>query len=258
MLVLEAKGLTKVYGSRGKVATRALDNFELAVEKGEFVGIMGPSGSGKTTLLNLLATIDQPTSGHVAIEGNDMTRLQGEKLAMFRRRRLGFVFQDFNLLDSLTLGENIALPLVLDRKPLNVIKDRLGTIAGRLGIGEILTKYPYEVSGGQQQRAAAARAIIHEPAIVLADEPTGNLDSRSAKDLMETLTLMNRLAGVTITMVTHDPFAASYCQRILFIRDGQLYSEIHRGESRQAFFQQILDTLSLIGGGADEPVADRR
>lgn len=171
MMVLQAKGLTKVYGSRGKVATRALDNFSLAVEKGEFVGIMGPSGSGKTTLLNLLATIDQPTSGQIAVEGMETSGMKGEQLALFRRRRLGFVFQDFNLLDSLTLGENIALPLVLDRKPLATIQDRLQTIAS--GIAEILQKYPYEVSGGQQQRAAAARAIIHEPAIVLADEPTG-------------------------------------------------------------------------------------
>jgi len=258
MLVLEANGLTKVYGSRGKVATRALDNFSLDVAKGEFVGIMGPSGSGKTTLLNLLATIDQPTAGSIRIEGMDVNQLKGEQMALFRRRKLGFVFQDFNLLDSLTVGENIALPLVLDRMALPAIKDRLQTIAKRLGIADILQKYPYEISGGQQQRAAAARAIIHEPAIVLADEPTGNLDSKSARDLMETLTLINNLAGATITMVTHDPFAASYCQRILFIRDGQLYTEIHRGESRQAFFQQILDVLSLIGGGADEPLADRR
>lgn len=258
MHVLEAQSLTKIYGSRGKMATRALDDFSLAVAKGEFVGIMGPSGSGKTTLLNLLATIDQPTSGTVAIDGQQTARLKGEELALFRRRRLGFIFQDFNLLDSLTVGENIALPLVLDRKPLPVIKERLRLIAGRLGIDSILEKYPYEVSGGQQQRAAAARAIIHEPAIVLADEPTGNLDSRAARDLMETMALMGTLSRATITMVTHDPFAASYCERILFIRDGRLYNEIHRGESRQVFFQQILDVLSLIGGGPDESLADRR
>ncbi|HEY8346779.1 MAG TPA: ABC transporter ATP-binding protein [Symbiobacteriaceae bacterium] len=258
MIVLQARGLTKVYGSRGRVATRALDNFSLEVAKGEFVGIMGPSGSGKTTLLNLLATIDRPTAGTVCVEGVATAELKGEQLALFRRRRLGFIFQDFNLLDSLTVGENIVLPLVLDRVPLRTIKERLHTVARQLGIDDILDKYPYEISGGQQQRAAAARAIIHEPAIVLADEPTGNLDSRSARDLMETLTLLNQLAGVTITMVTHDPFAASYCQRILFIRDGRLYNEIRRGESRQVFFQQILDVLALIGGGADEPRADRR
>lgn len=252
MLVLQAKGLTKVYGGRSKATTRALDNFGLEVEKGEFVGIMGPSGSGKTTLLNLLATIDKPTAGSIAVEGVDISALKGERLAMFRRRKLGFIFQDYNLLDSLTIGENIALPLVLDKKPLAVIREKLDAITKQLGIDGITEKYPYEVSGGQQQRAAAARAIIHEPAIILADEPTGNLDSRSARDLMESLTLLNKLASVTITMVTHDPFAASYCQRILFIRDGQLYTEICRGESRQAFFQQILDVLAMLGGGHDE------
>lgn len=239
------------------MSTRALDNFSLSVKKGEFVGIMGPSGSGKTTLLNLLATIDQPTSGTVMIDGVDTAILRGEKLALFRRERLGFVFQDFNLLDSLTIGENISLPLVLSRKPLRFIKEQLSLVARRLGITELLNKYPYEVSGGQQQRAAAARAIIHEPAVLLADEPTGNLDSKSARELMETLTLLNHTAGVTITLVTHDPFAASYCQRILFIRDGQLYNEIHRGDSRQVFFQQILDVLSLIGGGDHEPATSR-
>ncbi|MBY6276189.1 ABC transporter ATP-binding protein [Symbiobacterium thermophilum] len=257
MIVLEAKNLTKVYGGRGKVATRALNNLSLQVQKGEFLGIMGPSGSGKTTLLNLLATIDRPTSGTVAIEGTDVSQLRGEQLALFRRRRLGFVFQDYNLLDSLTLEENIALPLVLDRVPVRIIKERLRLLAGQLGITDILHKYPYEVSGGQQQRAAAARAIIHEPAVILADEPTGNLDSRSAKDLMETFVMMNEMAGVTIVMVTHDAFAASYCRRIQFIRDGQIYTEIRRGSSREAFFQQILDVLSLMGGGRDEPLANR-
>lgn len=239
------------------MATRALDNFSLSVEKGEFVGIMGPSGSGKTTLLNLLATIDRPTSGTVMIDGVDTATLRGERLAQFRRERLGFVFQDFNLLDSLTIGENIALPLVLNRKPLRFIKEQLSLIARRLGIAELLNKYPYEVSGGQQQRAAAARAIIHEPSVLLADEPTGNLDSKSARELMETLTLLNQTSGVTITLVTHDPFAASYCQRILFIRDGRLYNEIRRGDSRQVFFQQILDVLSLIGGDDHAPATAR-
>lgn len=257
MLVLEAKGLTKVYGGRGKVATRALSNLSLQVEKGEFVGIMGPSGSGKTTLLNLLATIDAPTSGAVVIEGKEVSHMRGEELALFRRRRLGFIFQDYNLLDSLTIGENIALPLVLDRVPVKAIKERLRTLAGQLGILDILEKYPYEVSGGQQQRAAAARAIIHEPAVILADEPTGNLDSRSARDLMETLVLLNNLAGVTIVMVTHDAFAASFCSRIQFIRDGQIYTEIRKGASREAFFQQILDVLSLMGGGRNQPLANR-
>src|SRR5690606_4953914 len=185
-----------------------------------------------TTLLNLLATIDTPTSGTVRIEGVDTAKLKGDKLARFRRQRLGFVFQDYNLLDTLTLGENIILPLVLDRKPGRVIRERLNDVSRRLGIDNILHKYPYEVSGGQQQRAAAARAIIHEPAILLADEPTGNLDSKSARELMETFSVLNEVGRVTIAMVTHDPFAASYCRRSLFIRDGRLYNESHRGPSR--------------------------
>lgn len=252
MLVLRTIGLTKVYGGRGKVTTRALSDFSLDVEAGAFVGVMGPSGSGKTTLLNMLATIDRPTSGTIMIDGVDTAKLKGGELARFRRKRLGFVFQDFNLLDSLTIGENIALPLVLDRVPAKQIKERLGRVARQLGISETLEKYPYEVSGGQQQRAAAARAIIHEPAVLLADEPTGNLDSRSARELMEALLDLNESAGVTIVLVTHDPFAASYCKRILFIRDGKRYNEIHKGESRQVFFQRILDVLSLIGGGEHE------
>lgn len=257
MNVLQADRLTKIYGSRSKVVTKALDNFSLVVKEGEFVGIMGPSGSGKTTLLNLLATLDKPTSGTVTIDGVETAKLRGDKLARFRRERLGFIFQDFNLLDTLTIGENVALPLVLARQSPTFIQERLANVADRLGINAILTKYPYEVSGGQQQRAAAARAIIHDPAILLADEPTGNLDSRSARTLMETLALLNEEAGVTIALVTHDAFAASYCRRILFIRDGRLYNELHKGAGRQVFFQQILDVLALIGGGDDESEAIR-
>ena len=253
MPVLEAVGLTKVYGSRGRVATRALSDLTLSVEAGEFVGVMGPSGSGKTTLLNLLATIDEPTSGTIIIDGVETARLKGAALARFRKERLGFVFQDFNLLDSLTIGENVALPLVLGRMPARQIKERVRRVAADLGIAEILDKHPYEVSGGQQQRASAARAIVHEPAVLLADEPTGNLDSRSARELMEAFTRLNESSGVTIVMVTHDPFAASYCRRIVFIRDGRLYNEIRRGESRQVFFQRILDVLALVGGGEHEP-----
>src|SRR5690606_2845516 len=226
--VLIAQGLTKIYGSRGRAVTRALNNLSLAVDRGEFVGIMGPSGSGKTTLLNLLATIDRPTSGTVTVEGRDTSRMSERELALFRRKRLGFVFQDFNLLDSLTLRENMALPLVLDRQPPSLIRQRVEALAQRLGIQHVLDRFPDEVSGGEQQRAAAGRAVIHEPALVLADEPTGNLDSRSSQAFMEILRDLNESLNVTIVMVTHDPFAASYCSRVLFIRDGALYNEIHR------------------------------
>ncbi|NLG79294.1 MAG: ABC transporter ATP-binding protein [Firmicutes bacterium] len=257
MTILKASGLTKVYGSSRRAETRALDGFSFEVEKGRFVGIMGPSGSGKTTLLNVLATIDAPTSGTVLVDGLDTSRLKGEELALFRRKRLGFVFQDYNLLDSLSIEENIALPLVLDRRPLTAIKRRVEEVAAWLGIEELLNRFPYEVSGGQQQRAAIARAIVHEPVLVFADEPTGNLDSRSARAVMDAFTLINARAGATILMVTHDPFAASFCQTVFFIRDGRLYTEIHRGDGRQAFFQQILDVLSQMGGAYDEHVADR-
>lgn len=257
MCVLKAEGLTKVYGSGGRVSTVALANFSLEVRQGEFVGIMGPSGSGKSTLLNLLATIDRPTSGKVFIDGVDTERLSRKELALFRRKRLGFVFQDFNLLETLTVGENIALPLVLDRRPPGEIKERLGRIARQVGIAGILEKYPYEVSGGQQQRAAAARAIIHEPAVLLADEPTGNLDSKAARELLETFSALHERSRATIVLVTHDPFAASFCRRILFIRDGGLHSELHRGEDRRLFFQRILDALALMGGDADDSLEPR-
>lgn len=257
MTILKASGLTKVYGGSRRAETRALDGFSFEVEKGRFVGIMEPSGSGKTTLLNVLATIDAPTSGTVWVDGLDTSQLKGEELALFRRKRLGFVFQDYNLLDSLSIEENIALPLVLDRRPLSAIKKRVEDVAVWLGIEGLLHRFPYEMSGGQQQRAAIARAIVHEPALVFADEPTGNLDSRSARAVMDAFTLINARAGATIVMVTHDPFAASFCQTVFFIRDGRLYTEIHRGDGRQAFFQQILDVLSQMGGAFDERVADR-
>lgn len=257
MSILQAVRLAKVYGSSRGAATRALDSFSLEVKKGRFVGIMGPSGSGKTTLLNLLATTDRPTSGDVFIEGVNTADLSGEELALFRRRRLGFVFQDYNLLDSLSVRENIALPLVLDRQSVHVIDQRVHEVSSQLGIDDLLQRYPYEVSGGQQQRVAVARAIVHQPALVLADEPTGNLDSRSARALMDTFTLINSEAGATIVMVTHDPFAASFCQEVYFIKDGRMYTQMHRGDGRQQFFQKIIDVLSQMGGGFDEPVANR-
>lgn len=253
MTVLKAQGLSKIYSAKnGGVSYRALDQFDLEVEQGEFVGVMGPSGSGKTTLLNVLSTIDKPTSGRIEVNGTDPGRLKNKPLALFRRRQLGFVFQDFNLLETLSIQENIVLPLVLERMKPADIERRVKEIADVLGIASILHKRTYEVSGGQQQRAAIARAIIHEPAIVLADEPTGNLDSKAAKDAMESLKRLNEERATTILMVTHDPFAASYCRRIVFIKDGRLFSEIRRGTNRQAFFQQILDGLSVLGGNFDD------
>lgn len=258
MTVLKANALTKIYGSpKSSMTYKALDNFHLEIAEGEFVGVMGPSGSGKTTLLNILATIDTPTSGHVEINGTDPSRLRKNKLALFRRRQLGFVFQDFNLLDTLSIKENIILPLVLDNTPVKVMEERLQEIADILGIQSILNKRTFEVSGGQQQRTAIARAMIHRPSILFADELTGNLDSKSANDVMISLKEVNERQNATIMMVTHDPFVASFCGRIIFIKDGKPFSEIRRGSNRQAFFQQILDSLSVLGGTFDEIPAAR-
>ncbi|MDF2659655.1 MAG: transporter, ATP-binding protein [Paenibacillus sp.] len=253
MTVLKAQALSKIYGAKSsKMTYRALDQIHLEVSEGEFVGVMGPSGSGKTTLLNMLSTIDQPTSGRIEVNGTDPSKLSNKELALFRRRQLGFIFQDFNLLDTLSMKDNIVLPLVLDNLKAAEIERRVREVAEMLGISAILDKRTYEVSGGQQQRAAIARAIIHRPAIVLADELTGNLDSKAAKDAMEALKRLNEEQGTTILMVTHDPFAASYCRRIVFIKDGRLFSEIRRGANRQAFFQQILDALSVLGGNFND------
>lgn len=252
MYVLEAQALTKVYQAKKGMAYKALDNFSIQVTKGEFVGVMGPSGSGKTTLLNLLATIDAPTSGEISLNETNPKKLTRKKLALFRRRSLGFVFQDFNLLDTLTIGENIVLPLTLDKVSVKEMDERLAQVSKALGIDGILNKRTYEVSGGQQQRAAIGRAIIHKPSLIFADEPTGNLDSKSSKDVMESLSALNRSNGVSIMMVSHDPFAASYCDRIVFIKDGKLFTEIRKGNNRQAFFQEILDVLSLLGGNAND------
>lgn len=252
MSVLQTKGIGKIYHSKGNMSYRALEDIDLNIEAGEFVGVMGPSGSGKTTLLNLLATIDRPTSGELEINGVQPAKLSDKKLALFRRRELGFVFQDFNLLDTMTIKENIILPLVLEGVAPRVIEEKLKPLAFMLNIEAILDKRTYEVSGGQKQRAAIARAIIHQPALVLADELTGNLDSKAAKDVMDALKDMNERLGATVLMVTHDPFSASYCKRIVFIKDGKLFSEIRRGTNRQAFFQQILDALSVLGGNFDD------
>jgi len=244
--MLQVKQASKTY--EGKVTYRALTNINLEINKGEFVGVMGPSGSGKTTLLNLIATIDQPTTGTVLIEGKNPYQLNRNQLAKFRRRTLGFVFQDFNLLHTLTVKENIVLPLTLDGKRVKEMEEKAEAIAQVLGISPIMNKRTYELSGGQAQRVAIARAMIHRPKLLLADEPTGNLDSKASKDVMEMLLRLNQQEQATTLLVTHDPQAASYADRIIFIRDGQFYSEIQQGENRKAFFQKIIDTLSFLGG----------
>jgi len=252
--VLKIQNLRKVYGSKfGGVKYTALDDINLNVENGEFVAIMGPSGSGKTTFLNVISTIDKPTSGSVLINGADITKLKEPNLSKFRREKLGFIFQDFNLLDTMTLKENIVLPLALSRTPYHTIKTKLQDISVKLGINDLLNKYPYEVSGGQKQRAAAARAIITEPSLILADEPTGALDSKASKELLGCLESLNNKNNATIIMVTHDAFAASYCKRIIFIKDGKLFNEIYKGDKpRKDFYQNILKVLSVIGGTTDD------
>jgi putative ABC transport system ATP-binding protein len=242
--------LNKIYG--GKIPYQALYDINLSLNPREFVGIMGPSGSGKTTLLNLVATIDMPTSGQVLINTSDPSTLSKNTLAQFRRRELGFVFQDYNLLDTLTIGENIVLPLTLDKCSVKEMEQRLQTIAHQLGIQDLLKKRTYEVSGGQAQRAAIARALIHSPALLLADEPTGNLDSKAARTVMELLEKMNQVQGTTMMLVTHDALAASYCHRVIFIKDGRFYNEIRRGSNRQTFYQQIVDVLALLGGNVND------
>ncbi|SFA81130.1 putative ABC transport system ATP-binding protein [Lentibacillus halodurans] len=244
--MLQVQNVSKVY--EGKIAYRALSNIDLEIEKGEFVGVMGPSGSGKTTLLNMVATIDEPTTGDVLIEGKNPHALSRNELARFRRRELGFVFQEFNLLHTLTVEENMVLPLTLDGKRVKEMKQQANAIAEKLGIADIMTKRTHEISGGQAQRAAIARAMIHQPKLLLADEPTGNLDSKASKDVMGMLSSLNKQEKATMMLVTHDPQAASYADRVVFIRDGKFYSEIHHGKSRQTFFQSIIDTLSLMGG----------
>lgn len=248
--MLQVNQVSKIY--EGKVTYQALSNIQFTIEDGEFVGIMGPSGSGKTTLLNMIATIDEPTTGEILINNQNINLLKKNDLATFRRRELGFVFQDFNLLHTLTVEENIVLPLTLDGVKVSEMKEKAAVIADKLGITGIMNKRTYEISGGQAQRAAIARAMIHTPHLLLADEPTGNLDSKSARDVMELLETINQEQQTTMMLVTHDPLAASYCQRVIFIRDGKLYTEIHRGEHRQTFFQKIIDTLSLLGGHAND------
>ena len=246
--VLEVANVEKYYGNKGSL-TKALDKISFEVQEGEFVGIMGASGSGKTTLLNCISTIDRVTSGKIIVNDMDITRLRGNHLNRFRREELGFIFQEFNLLDTLTAYENIALALSIQRVTPEKIAEKVEKTAKELDISSVLHKYPYEMSGGQKQRVACARAIITQPQLVLADEPTGALDSKSARMLLESFQYMNQKLGATLLMVTHDAFTASYADRILFIKDGKLFNELHRGEdSRKEFFGRIIEVVTLLGG----------
>lgn len=252
--ILEVKNIEKYYGNKSNL-TKAIDNISFEVEKGEFVGIMGASGSGKTTLLNTISTIDRVTAGHIVINGEDITKLKGNKLNKFRREELGFIFQDFNLLDTLTAYENIALALTIQKVNAREIDKRVNDISEKLGIKDILNKYPYQVSGGQKQRVASARAIITNPKLVLADEPTGALDSKSARQLLENFEFLNKQMKATILMVTHDAFTASYANRILFIMDGKIFNELVKGnDTRKQFFEKIIEVQTLLGGDLNDVI----
>ncbi|MEK3774476.1 MULTISPECIES: ABC transporter ATP-binding protein [unclassified Paenibacillus] len=248
MWILEAKKIHKVYGNKLN-KQEVLKGIDLGVSKGEFVGIMGPSGSGKTTLLNVLSSIDRVSQGTIDIEGKEFTGMKEKQLAEFRKHHLGFIFQEYNLLDTLTVKENVLLPLSITSIPKQEAHWKFEQIARELGIYELKDKYPSEISGGQKQRTSAARAFVHEPSIIFADEPTGALDSKSASDLLGKLSDMNSARKATIIMVTHDPVAASYCSRVIFIRDGQIYTQLNKGdESRQSFFNDIIKTQGVLGG----------
>lgn len=249
--IIKVSNVTKVYGSKLNKTTALVDiNFE--INQGEFVGIMGPSGSGKSTLLNVISTIDRTTSGTISYEGKDIGSLRENELSDFRRNELGFIFQDFNLLDTLSVEENIVLPLAISRMNVKEIKKRLQDVTKILGINDILKKYPYEISGGQKQRTAAARAIINNPRLVLADEPTGALDSKSSAELLTCMKRLNKEYNSTILMVTHDAFAASYCDRILFIKDGNIFSELISNGDRKEFYNKVIDVLAMMGGDLND------
>ncbi len=250
--ILKIDKIEKYYGNRGSL-TKAVDNISFEVAPGEFVAIMGASGSGKTTLLNLISTIDNVTSGHIYVAGRDITKLKGNELNKFRREELGFIFQDFNLLDTLTAYENIALALSIQNVGAKEIDRRIKKVAGDLGITSVLKKYPYQMSGGQKQRVASARAIITDPKLILADEPTGALDSKSSKMLLESFNYLNSEKKATILMVTHDAFTASYASRVIFIKDGKIFNEIHKGKNtRKEFFDKIIDVVTLLGGDLND------
>ncbi len=250
--ILELEKVEKYYGNKSSL-TKAIDNISFKVDEGEFVAIMGSSGSGKTTLLNVISTIDRVTSGHIYVNGEDITSLRGEELNRFRREELGFIFQDFNLLDSLTAYENIALALSIQNCDAHEIVDRVNNIAKELNIQKVLDKFPYQMSGGQKQRVASARAIITNPKLVLADEPTGALDSKSSRMLLEQFDILNEKFATTILMVTHDAFAASYASRVIFIKDGKIFNELRRGkDDRKKFFNEIIDVITLLGGDLND------
>ena len=252
--VLEVKNIEKYYGNRSNL-TKAIDNISFDVEEGEFVGIMGASGSGKTTLLNCISTIDKVTAGNIIINGNDITKLKGNNLNKFRREEIGYIFQDFNLLDTLTCYENIALALTIQKVNPKEIDERVKKIAEKLEIKDILKKYPYQISGGQKQRVASSRAIITNPKLILADEPTGSLDSKSARQLLETFETLNTKLNATILMVTHDAFSSSYANRIIFIRDGKIFNELIKGnDTRKQFFEKIIEVQTLLGGDLNDVI----
>lgn len=250
--ILKVEKIEKFYGNRTSL-TKAINNISFEVEKGEFVAIMGASGSGKTTLLNCISTIDKVTSGHIFVGGDDITKLKGNNLNKFRREELGFIFQDFNLLDTLTAYENIALALSIQNVKPNIIDEKIKEVATQLNIKDVLKKYPYQMSGGQKQRVASARAIITNPKLVLADEPTGALDSKSSRMLLERFNALNERLETTILMVTHDAFTASYASRVIFIKDGKIFNEIHKGDNtRKEFFDKIIDVVTLLGGDLND------
>ncbi len=250
--LLKIDNIQKYYGARSSL-TKALDGLSFSVAKQEFVAIMGASGSGKTTLLNCISTIDRVTAGHIYLGDIDITKLKGNKLDRFRREELGFIFQDFNLLDTLTGYENIALALSIQNVPYKEIEKRVSKLAKELDITNILNKYPYEMSGGQKQRIASIRAIITNPKLVLADEPTGALDSKSSRMLLEKFNYLNQELAATILMVTHDAFTASYASRVIFIKDGKIFSELHKGDStRKEFFDKIIDVVTVLGGDLND------
>ncbi len=250
--ILKIEKIEKYYGNKSSL-TKAIDNISFEVKTGEFVAIMGASGSGKTTLLNCISTIDKVTSGHIYIAGEDITKLKGNDLNKFRREELGFIFQDFNLLDTLTAYENIALALSIQNTNSKEIDQRIKKVSKELDIESVLNKYPYQMSGGQKQRVASARAIVTNPKLILADEPTGALDSKSSKMLLEKFGFLNEAIKATILMVTHDAFTASYATRIIFIKDGKIFNEIHRGlDTRKEFFDKIIDVVTLLGGDLND------